>query len=189
MGRPAPQTYETRIITKSGLMKSVELAVSDISYKGQPAALGAARDISTQKEVEVSLRESTERYLKLVQNIPDYILVHRNGTILFVNIAAARSFGYTSEELVGSDLMRYILPESQRVVAEMMQKRVCGETLPPYEITILTKDGSRKSTEVHGVLIQYEGGPASLNVLTDLTEQRKTMRDLQESEGEVPKYF
>ena len=189
MGNAVPQTYESRIITKQGSIKILELAVSDIFYNGQYAALGAARDITEQKLVEESLRESTERYQKLVQNIPDYILVHRNGTILFVNDAAARSFGYNPEELIGSDLMKYLPPESQRVVADMMQKRISGETYSPYEISILTKDGSQKTTEVHGVLIQYEGGPASLNVLTDVTEQRKVMKALQESEEKFRSIF
>jgi PAS domain S-box-containing protein len=188
-GRTAPQTYEVRIITKPGTIKTLELAVSDISYHGEYAALCAARDITNQKEVEVSLRETTERYMKLVQNIPDYILVHRNGIILFVNHAAARSFGYTSDELIGSDIMRYLTEESQKRVSELMPRRVAGETFPSYEITILTKDGIPKITEVHGVLIQFEGGPASLNVLTDVTEQHRVMRELKENEEKFRNIF
>lgn len=188
-GNAAPQTYETRIITRSGTIKTLELAVSDITYKGEYAALGAARDITSQKEVEVSLREATERYLKLVQNIPDYILVHRDWIILFVNNAAARSFGYTTDELVGSNIMKYLTKESQKRVSELMPMRMTGETFPSYEITILTKEGIPKVTEVHGVLIQFEGGPASLNVLTDVTEERRAMRELQENEEKFRSIF
>ncbi len=156
--------------------------------RGKPAAydekgivtrlIGTNTDITQQKHVEESLRESEERYRKLVENIPDYILVHRNGEILFVNAAAATSFGYSSDELIGSHLMNYLTPESQEVVAEMMKKRFVGEKIPPYEITILPKEGSHKIAEVHGTLIQFEGGPASLNVLTDVTE-RKQREDAQ----------
>ncbi len=71
----------------------------------------------------------------------------------------------------------------------MMQKRVSGEKFPPYEITILTKDGREKITEVHGVLIQYEGGPASLNVLTDVTERRHALDELRESEEKFRSIF
>jgi len=94
-------------------------------------AVGIAVDISGQKRSEVTLRESEERYRKLVEHIPDYILVHNNGVIRFVNNAAATSFGYTSDELIGSHLMKYLTTESQQVVSEMMEKRFRGEDLPP----------------------------------------------------------
>jgi PAS domain S-box-containing protein len=188
-GGAAPQTYEARIITKSGSVKTLELAVSDISYYGHYAALGAARDITVQKEGERSLRETTERYMKLVQNIPDYILVHRNGRILFVNEAAARAFGYSTDELIGSDIMSYITEESRRRVSEMIPMRMTGETFPPYEITILTKDGIPRITEVYGVQIQYEGGPASLNVLADVTGQRQVMKELRDNEEKFRNIF
>ncbi|HWQ65857.1 MAG TPA: PAS domain S-box protein [Methanospirillum sp.] len=187
-GRSGPENlvtdqYESRIIRKDGIIRHVQISISTIPYKGGTAVLGATRDITVKKLMETSLVESEERYRQLVQNVPDYILVHRNGKILFVNEPAATSFGYSSEELIGSDLMRYLTPESAVVVAEMMQKRFIGTSLPSYEITVLTKGGRQKITEVRGVLIQYEGGPASLNVLTDITEQKQVLEALRESEG------
>lgn len=156
---------------------------------GRFVRLEIATDITPRKKVEMALLDSEERYRKLIDNVPDYILVHRGGKILFVNAAAATSFGYTPEELIGSDMTRYLTPHSQSVVVEMMQKRVSGEKLPHYEITILTKDGSQKITEVHGVLILFEGGPASLNVLTDVTERKSALDKLRESEEKFRSIF
>ena len=173
LGKPAPDTYDVRIITRDGRKKYIELAVSEISYQGKYAALGAARDITDRKTMEEALRQSEERYRKLVDNIPDYILVHRNGEILFVNNAAATAFGYTKDELTGSNILQYLKPESVEVVGEMVQRRFMGDLFPSYEITILTKDGEHRIVEIHGALIQYDGEPASLNIFSDITEQKK----------------
>jgi PAS domain S-box-containing protein len=151
--------------------------------------MGSNTDITKLKRIEESLQESVENYRKLVHNVPDYIIVHREGIILFANEAAATSFGYLIEELIGTHLMNYLTSESKNIVNEMMQKRFTGSKIPPYEITILTKDGTPKISEVNGVLIQYEGKPASLNVLTDITEWKKTLKELHESEEKYRNIF
>ena len=184
-GDPVPHTYEVRIITKDGGAKYLQLAVSDIIYNGTFAALGAARDITDVKRTENSLKESEERYRLLIEHLPDYILVHRNGEILYVNTAAADSFGYSQEELIGTHMMTYLTPESRVIVGEMMQKRFAGDSPPSYEITIIDKGGGQKIAQVHGVLIQYDGGLASLNVLTDITEQKAAEAALRESKGRL----
>lgn len=138
-------------------------------------------DITRKKRAEATLRESEERYYKLVQSIPDYVLVHRMGTIVFINQAAASSFGYSADELIGSDLMQYLTPESRQVVVDMMDRRLMGEKNPPYEISILTRNGEVKIARVSGVLIQYEGGLASLNVLTDITAEKRAKDELEET--------
>lgn len=173
-GKQVPETYVIRILTKGGVTKYLELAVSDTFYNGKFASLGAARDITDKIRIEESLRDSEERYRQVVQNIPDYILVHRYGKILFANDAAASSLGYTPEEVIGTNLIKYLTQESHQKVIENMQKRFAGLSVPPYEITIPAKDGKERITEVHGALIQYEGGPASLNVLTDITERKSS---------------
>jgi len=71
----------------------------------------------------------------------------------------------------------------------MMQKRAGGETVPLYEITILIKGGERRITEIQGIRIQYDGEPASLIVLTDITERKVAEKKLQESEEKFRTLF
>ena len=156
---------------------------------GRIVRLEIATDITERKEREEELREGEERYRKLVENITDYILVHKNGIIRFANAAMAISLGYTQEELVGSDLMMYFTPESQKIAREMMQNRDSGENILPSEVTILTKDGQKKITEVSGVQIQFEGETASLIVLTDVTEQRRALEELRENNELFSKFI
>ena len=144
---------------------------------------GFAEDITARKQAEVSLRESTDRYYTLVQSIPDNIIIHRDGIILFVNQSAATRFGYTPEELIGSDIMKYLTPESQDRVAQRIPIRGSGDTISPYEATVITKDGSQRIIEVNGVMIRYDDDLASLNVFTDITETKQMIQDLREKDA------
>ncbi len=54
---------------------------------------------------------------------------------------------------------------------------------PAYEIAIVRKDGARRSVIVQGKPLQYHNTPATLLVLTDITEQSRAREALRESEG------
>ncbi|MCX6690626.1 MAG: PAS domain S-box protein [Methanoregula sp.] len=148
--------------------------ISAYDQDGVPLRVtGLVMDITERKTVEIALAESEQRYRLLIDGVPDYILVHRNGRILFVNPAAIEVIGRQARDLVGSDILDYIAPESRALVVAMVTKRAIGEVIHPYEITIITKMGERRVAEVHGSPIMYEGLPASLNVLSDITERKQ----------------
>jgi len=115
------------------------------------------------------LKESEERYRTLINEIPDYVVVHRDGVLLYVNPAAAEHLGYQPESLIGKPLLGFIDPEYREILGGAIRQRMAGKKMDPYEIRIAARDGTYHSVLVHGALILYEGAPASLNVLTDIT--------------------
>ncbi len=67
---------------------------------------GVVRDITAQKTVEQALKESEQRYRRLVELSPDAIVVHSLGKIVFANPAAARLAGATDpQELIGKPIL------------------------------------------------------------------------------------
>ena len=59
-GQPIPDTYDASIITKNGEQKYLEFAVTYITYKGNQAAMGTARDITDRKKAERDLRKAKD---------------------------------------------------------------------------------------------------------------------------------
>jgi len=140
--------------------------------------VGTHTDISHRKEVEDELRESEMRYRSLIDNVPDIILVHHAGIIQYVNPAAIQRMGYTQDELIQTSIIQYIAPEYRETITTALQKRMEGLEIDPYEIEILMKSGERRNVVVRGTSITYLGTLSSLNVLTDITEQKKIENSL-----------
>ena len=139
------------------------------------------RDITANKQAEEALAKSEEKFRTVVENVPDLILVHRDGIILYINPAAAQVMEYTPEEMLNTHFTGYIAPEYLSRVVAAMQKRMAGELIEPYEIEVIAKSGVHRTVLVSGSRIDYAGGPASLNVLTDLTERIRYENSLRTS--------
>ena len=138
------------------------------------------RDITARKQVETKIRESEIKFRTVVENVPDFIIVHRGGTVLYINKSMLSTAGYEHSEVINQPLTRFIAPEFRKNVASATSHRMAGEPVEPYEADVLTKSGSRITVIIRGSWIEYEGAPAILNVLTDITERRRADEALQE---------
>jgi len=69
------------------------------------------RDINEQKKVLEALQESEKKFRNLLENIPDLVMVHQDGLIVYVNPAMVKTIGITPEEALNTPLMNYIAPE------------------------------------------------------------------------------
>ncbi|WP_062396134.1 PAS domain S-box protein [Methanogenium cariaci] len=61
-----------------------------------------------------AVNESEERYRSIIEGVPDYILVHRNGTILYANPAVFQVFDRDATVVIGSDMMDLVAPPSHK---------------------------------------------------------------------------
>lgn len=138
------------------------------------------RDITARKQAEADIRESEEKFRTVVENVPDFILVHRGGTILYINRSMLRIAGYELPEVIGQPITRFVAPEFHEKVASATRQRMAGKRIEPYEIDVLTKSGTRMTVIIRGSMIEFDGAPANLNVLTDITERKRDEEALQE---------
>ena len=82
--------------------------------------LAKAISIEDERRTAVqALRESEDRYRNLVEISPDAVILHREGTIIYVNPAAVSLFGAAKpEEIVGKPVFELIQPECRETVRE-----------------------------------------------------------------------
>lgn len=130
--------------------------------------------IVQRKRDEEALRTSEEKYRQLVENAHDAIFVAQDGLIKFPNPRLADLSGYSLEELTQRPFLEFVHPEDRELVATMHLKRMQGEEVPhTYSFRALSKSGNLVWAELSAVFLEWEGRPASLNFLRDITLQKK----------------
>jgi PAS domain S-box-containing protein len=140
---------------------------------------GTCQDISERKLAEVALRESEERYRQLVENINKGICVVQDSMLKFVNPMLMDIFGYSDHNLITLPFTEFIHPDDRNMVLESHTRRMKGEKFPTkYEFRILNSYGSIRWVELDSVLIQWEGKPASLAFIGDITERKQAEEQL-----------
>ena len=138
------------------------------------------------KRMEEVLRESEAKYSALVENSRDGIVILQDGVMKFVNTASLEIVGYTPEELLGIDFLKVVTPEDREMVMKRYADRMAGKEVPSiYEMALIRKDGITVPVEVNATFINYEGRPADLVVIRDITERKRAEEELRRSNQEL----
>jgi PAS domain S-box-containing protein len=141
-----------------------------------------AAEVIERKRAEDALQQSEKRYRLLVNSATEAIIVAQDGMLRLVNPVTVAILGLSEQELVSKPFLGFIHPDDRAMVFENYQRRMSGEVVPDrYAFRIQAKDGSVKWVEISAVTIDWEGRPATLNFLTEITERRRIEEALQES--------
>jgi PAS domain S-box-containing protein len=163
--------------------------VNTLKTKEQPATELEVSEAG-RKRMETALRESEAKYSALVENSADGIVIIQDGVLKFASPISLKLVGYRPEELVGTDFIKIITPENQKKVAKRYADRMAGKEVPNlYEISLIKKNGTTVPVEINATLIDYEGRPADLVLIRDITERKQAEEALRESEEKFSKAF
>jgi PAS domain S-box-containing protein len=80
--------YEVRIVTKQGFERWLDLSSARMEYRGKPAIMATAMDITERKQAEESRKESEERFRILSETSAAAIFVFHDGNFVYANSAA-----------------------------------------------------------------------------------------------------
>ncbi len=150
------------------------------------ATYALKRRIRAADEAEESLRLSEKRYSTLVDSSLTGIYLIQDGTIKFANRRFAEIHGWEQEDMIGMDSLSLIHPEDRAFVAEIREKRLAGkESVPEYETRDLTKAGETIWILRRNTLCTYDGKPAILGNLMDITERKQMEDKLRASQMEL----
>jgi len=122
----------------------------------------------------------------MFDRMPDLVIIHREGAILWANRAVPRLLGYPkSDDLVGRRLLDIVHPASREVVRSRMQTKLPAYDEPESELPVLvetrllTRDGDTVTVEVSPTQdVAFGGQPARLVVGRDVTERMRLRQQL-----------
>jgi len=137
--------------------------------------LAVVHDLTEAKRAQQQRRESEGRYRALVDALPEAVLVHRGGEVLFGNAAARRLIAAKPDDVLsGIPVMSFVLEPDRKMIAERTRRILeIGVPAPPREARIRRLDGEVIWIEVQGVQVEYGGAPAVQAVLRDINERKQ----------------
>ncbi|MFH1791546.1 MAG: HD domain-containing phosphohydrolase, partial [Candidatus Omnitrophota bacterium] len=136
-------------------------------------------EVAERKRTEKSLRESEAMYSTLVEKGNDQIVISQDGIIKYANAKMLEVMGLTLKNDLGKPFIDFITPEYREIALSMYQKRMHGvETPNKYELELTAKGGKTISVEVNASVIEYEGKPASMAILRDITDRKRAEKEL-----------
>ena len=127
------------------------------------------------------LRQQLNTLLNFINTATDGIVFVQEGLIQYVNESAAKLVGHSPEELIGTSFERFIHPDDLKTVKEAYKKRLKGEKIPSrYELRIKGPEDKIIYVEVNSDIVEYQGKPATITILRDITERKKLIEKVKE---------
>ncbi len=169
-------SYESRLVKSDGSELPVELKIREVSFAGQQAYVGIARDISERKRSEQALRESESRFRELLETLQlAAVTTDRLGNFTFCNDFLLSQTGWRRDEIMGRPIGEFVAPENKSACAEWMKSAFERKRTHSFsEFAFLTSDGKRRWVEWNSTLLRDgEGRSVGLAILgVDVTDHR-----------------
>ena len=185
-------TAEYRVVSPEGATHWIA-ARGAVEVNGNSTALrmrGVAFDVTDRKQSAEALRESEEHYRTLAETAADVIVtMDQNSTILFINAAVERVFGYTPGDLIGQKITR-LMPEPlrQRHIEGMRRYLETGEKFVSWSDVAfpgLHKSGREISLEIAFAESRINDLRVFTGIMRDVTERKRAEAELQEQRAEL----
>ncbi len=141
------------------------------------------------KRIKAS-KASEEKYRNVVERANDIIAIIQDYKVIFINSKVVDILGHKPEELINTNFAKYVHKDVQEELFTRYKKRFAGEELENnYESKLIHKNGNTINVLVSGGLIDYDGKPADLMIVHDITKLKKSEAVLKESEEKYRGFF
>ena len=146
-----------------------------ISEEEKQTLISISRELGSTIErmaAEEEVRRSAKNLETLFNSIDEMVFVlDMQGNILAVNDTVQKRLSYTSEELIGTNVLQLHVPERRDEALIIVQGMIAG-TIDSCPVPVFAKDGSRIEVETKVTRGWWNGNEALIGVSRDITERK-----------------
>jgi PAS domain S-box-containing protein len=154
-----------------------------VESNGQNMIVGNLLDITAEVQKEEALSESQANYRILLENAGDTVFVFQRGYVRYVSPKGIPEYGYSARELKETLFIELVHPDDRETILKYYRRRVRGLDAPEvYSFRMLDKWGKTRWAEFRSVQIVWDGAPAVLALLRDITERKEATEALRDRE-------
>ena len=138
-------------------------------------AIENARLYEEARRMKASLQESEQKFRTLAMTMKAGIAIYRDDRFLYINPATETITGYGQDEFLAMKFSDIIHPDHADLVRDRSIARRMGKNVPAqYEFKIIRKGGEERWIMATAGQIDYEGEPAAIAALFDITDYKRT---------------
>ncbi len=171
--------------TPDGRLVTVEFSLKPIfDEAGRVVMLiPEGHDITDRVRAQEALRASEERYRVLVESSPDCVAVAVDERCVYVNRAGLQLVGAASPaDVIGRSIYDFVPIDSHDYIRNRRNAAFRGGTdVPSIEARLVRLDGAIIMVESHVAPFSYEGKPAILNLIRDITDRKLAEQKVREA--------
>jgi len=147
-------------------------------------------DITEKSRFEEELRKSEERHRSVVENALEAILVIQDGYVRYINEAGKGLLECDGSHIEEKPFIECVHSLDQAMVVERHRRLLAGrDPGKSFSYRVLSCKGKMRWVETNAVLIPWEGKPAVLKFMSDVTERIETLEKMVRSEEKFSKAF
>jgi PAS domain S-box-containing protein len=159
------------ILSKKGSIKNLLVSGTVLNINKQNLTILSFIDVTKQKHFDEILKKSEEKFKQLANLTFEGIIIHNNGITIDVNHSFEKLFGYTKDELIGKDTIKFLYPKKYH---QIILEHRNNKQSPILEIEGIKKDGTIFPIEIEGRdVITDDNKKIRVGALRDLTERTK----------------
>ena len=138
------------------------------------------KELAERKRAERQLRASERKFAVLAEHSPNMIFIIRRERVVYVNRRCSDLLNYDKGEFYSPEFTIFDIfaPESRKNAKLNFEKQMDGAPVPPCEYTLATKDGRTVDVIISTELIQLEGEPTILGIVTDISDRKRAEEHL-----------
>jgi len=184
-------SHETQVIDKDGNIRyfncTANVALRD-ENNNPFSVIEVSKDITEQKQSQLSLKESEERYRAIAENsMVGFWQATLDGHTFYINPAMCRMLEIgRSEEIHEHSYFSFFDAKNQKIIKNENVKREQGIS-STYEVELIGKKGTKRTVMVSGAPIFFVKDKlhSTIATFTDITDLKRIEKALMKSRNEL----
>ncbi len=165
---------EIHISNRSGMINPFLVSRITASFENRDLDVYTLKDLTENKQAEESLRESEVLYRTLVNQLPNPILIHIDGKVVFANDLILGITGFNKDEIIGKNVADLLTdpadPKNMAVFRNLTGDSFVEEE--EFEIRTENRKVVIRNFLLRNSKLKYKGQDAVMTILIDITERK-----------------
>ena len=132
------------------------------------------RDITEKKILDKILKDSKEKYKQILNSSPDALIIIVDNKIVLANYEACNLIGLDYSEIIDSNIYKHFQEKYIKALHKRFRNIISQKKIKDtYEYEFYFSDNKLTNLQISYSYIVYEGSPAIVAVIRDITEMKQ----------------